>query len=87
MGSLSLVKDSSGNIVGASIAGNKIDGFVGATQSLAGGELRAVLTVNFIKRECKDEIKPTNESYGKSWIFNFKGDNILEFTTAPILNF
>ena len=47
----------------------------------------AVLTVNFIKRECKDEIKPTNESYGKSWIFNFKGDKILEFTTAPILNF
>ena len=47
MGSLSLVKDSSGNIVGASIAGNKIDGFVGATQSLAGGELSAVLTVNF----------------------------------------
>lgn len=47
----------------------------------------AVLTVDFIKRECKDEIKPTNDSYGRSWIFNFKGENILEFTTAPILNF
>lgn len=47
MGNLSLVKDNSGNIVGASIEGTEIEGFVGATQSLVGGELRAVLTVNF----------------------------------------
>lgn len=47
MGNLSLVKDNSGNIVGASIEGTNIEGFVGATQSLVGGELRAVLTVNF----------------------------------------
>lgn len=47
----------------------------------------SVLTLNFITRECKDEIKPTNETYGKGWIFNFHGDNLLEFTTAPILSF
>ena len=47
----------------------------------------SVLTLNFISRECKDEIKPSNESYGKGWIFNFHGESLLEYTTAPILNF
>lgn len=47
MATLTLTRDQNNTITGAAIEGNTIDGFQNVTQSLQGGKLVAILTVDF----------------------------------------